>query len=233
MSDPTQNPTAQEPVPVTPPEETPAATQTDTTEGAPSQDSEYEAKLRQVEEEKSKITEERDNLKVALGQSRDKQKAEREAVNTPTPPETGLTAEQVRSLVDEMTNDKVQTIRTDIAVASFDKIIGELTSNPKEDKLIRHHYKHTVKASGIDERSIRNDLLIAKAAANVEHLKFGNQPKFDTRLSSAMSMSGGKDSGSITGPTVDLTDKDKKMLNAFGVDQKTAAQRIQKERDGR
>ena len=214
MSEETTNPTAEETTSVPTSEETKPETQVDPSDSALSQDSEYEEKLRLLEEEKSKITNERDNLKVALTESREKQKAlKAEVSQEPAKPE--VNSDQLRELVEEVTNEKVQTLRTDLAVATFDKILGQMTSHPKEKELIKHHYKHSVKSSGVDEASIRKDLILAKAAANLEHIKFGNQPQFDPRVSSAMASSGGKDAGMQTDPEERLSEADKLFKQKF------------------
>ena len=228
MSDETKNPTPQAEELAQPSEETKPVDQVEQSEEAPSQDSEYEDKLRLLEEEKSKITEERDNLKSALAENREivkalKGEASTEEKSSKSPQ---VDKDQLRQLVDEVANEKVQTLRTDLALSTFKKVLGEMTTHPKEAELIKHYYKSSIKPSGVDEDSIRFDLLLAKAAANREHIQFGNQPKFDSRVATAMSVSGGKDAGSRSKPSVDMSDKEKRLLQDFGVDPQKAAEKL-------
>ena len=195
------------------------------------QDSEYEDKLKALDERASKAEEERDNLKVALTQSRDKLKAKAATIEETAEQEkqSEIEVDKIHDIVDRVTTEKVNAIRTDLAVATFENVLNSLTDNVKERELIKQHYKQSIRPSGIDERSIRNDLVLAKAAANIEYLEFKNQPKFDSKMTTAMNMSGGKDSGLHVEKEANLSDEDTSLLKSFGVDPKEAAKKLARE----
>lgn len=181
-----------------------------------SNDSEYVEKLRLMEEERDQAQTERDNLKVALKQSREKKavvQEESESISSES-----IDEEKLQTMIAAAASAQVDTLRTDIAVASFDKVLDDLSDNTKEKELIKMHYQNSVKPTGIDEKSIRNDLQLAKAAANLNHLRYDHQPDYNATAATGMSVSGGKPANANADPIADRTDAEKRFLSNLGVD---------------
>lgn len=188
------------------------------------QDSEYDEKLRQLEVDKAKADEERDNLQKALTEARSKLKEAKEAKSEEgsEPKEPPVDYDKIKEVVEKATDAKVQQFRVDMGVATFNEELEKLTTNEKEKELIKEHYRQSIKPSGIDRDSIRHDLLLCKAAANLNHLKFGNQPDFDPKITTAMGASGGSPAKAV-GTTDNLNEDEKRFAKIYGVDEKKAA----------
>lgn len=218
MSDEEKKPEIQDNVP-DPSEETPE--EGEKTEEQSAQDSEYEAKLTSLEEEKTKADEERSNLQKALTEARTKLKeAKEQQQEGETPP--AVDYDELKKIVEEAAESKVNRLRVDMGVETFNQELEHLTANTKEKELIKEHYQHSIRPSGVDRESIRRDLLLCKAAANLNHLRFGNQPDFDPAITTALGATGGS-SQKMEARNNNLTEEEKHFAKVYGVDEKEAA----------
>lgn len=64
-------------------------------------------------------------------------------------------------------DDKItQAVRAEFTREVVDEMLGTLSSNENEKKLIRYHYENTINPSGVSRGSIEKDLRRAKLLAN-------------------------------------------------------------------
>ena len=179
-----------------------------------SDDTYYEKQIEELTASRNKVQEEKDNLLKALQQERAKAKE--------TPPESEsepaapvVDEERLAELISDVADKKFNEVRIDMALSVFEEELEKVSTNDKEKELIKMFYKTSIKPSGSDRTAIRKDLLISKAAANIDRVKFKTEDG-DVALATAMSGSGGK-AGGITKKELDLNPAEKKLLKNMGV----------------
>jgi hypothetical protein len=65
----------------------------------------------------------------------------------------------------------IATASTLVQKPTLDAMLREMSNNPQERDLIKHHYEHSIVKSGLDESSIRGDIEKAYAIANGKKLR--------------------------------------------------------------
>jgi len=187
-----------------------------------SKDTYYEKQIEELQAQLSKESEAKENLLKAVKKQREESK---EAPASEEPAQAGIDEERIAELVSKATTDKYNEMRVDMATSLFDEELEKISINEKEKQLIKLRYQKSVKPSGFDRTAIRNDLLLAKAAANIDRVKLSTDSG-DISLTTAMSGGGGKVSDAVSTPRADLSPEDKKMLRKFGVSEKDAAKKL-------
>jgi hypothetical protein len=187
-------------------------------------DTYYEEKIKELETQVTKRTEEKENLLKALQQERTKRRADKEEGET-AQPEATIDEDKIAAMVNKHADERYNEMRVDMATSIFDEELEHLTVNDKERALIKMHYRSSIKPSGFDRASIRKDLLLSKAAANIDRVKLTTD-KGDIALSTAMAGGSGKSRDLASEPSIDLNPAEEKLLKRFGVSPEEAAKSL-------
>ena len=187
-----------------------------------STDAYYEKQIEELQSELSKERETKENLLKAVKKERAESKESREPEE---PAQAAIDEDRIAELVAKATTDKYNEMRVDMATTLFEEELEKISVNEKEKQLIKLRYQKSVKPSGFDRASIRRDLLLAKAAANIDRVKLTTETG-DVSLTTAMSGGGGKVSDAVSTARVELSSDETKLLKKFGVDPKEAAKKL-------
>lgn len=168
-----------------------------------SRDAHYEEQIEKLTEQLESTEKDKSDLQIALRQERDKRreiKAKAEQAKT-------LDPEELRRIAREEAEKSLTDVRIDMAAQVFDEELDRIAVSAKEKELIKLNYRDKIRQSGVDRASIRQDLILAKAASNVDRLRFeGAEP--DAGLTTAMAGSGGKADFSGQEPEPEKTEAD-------------------------
>jgi hypothetical protein len=187
-----------------------------TTEESPksSEDAYFE---KQIEELTSRLSEketQNKGLEQALFEQREKRRKDKDEETTPEPA-AEVNEDKILELVSKATDAKYNEMRVDMATSIFEEELEKVSRNDKEKQLIKMHYRSSIKPSGFDRASIRKDLLLSKAAGNIDRVKLSTDAG-DISLTTVMSGGGGKMAGAVTSPTVDVSPEEELFLKRYG-----------------
>ena len=102
--------------------------------------------------------------------------------------------------VKEVIREELISFKREMSSERIDETISELTDNPDEVALIKHHYENSIKPTGFDKESIAIDIKKAYTLANAQKvLKQNNELK--EALKAKKTISGGT-GGSSAGKAV-------------------------------
>lgn len=178
---------------------------------------------KQYEEELSKLRQERDNYKIAFQEERSKRKTEENVDGEPAEPQTkpAFDPEDIRKKVGEEMDRKLSAFKLEQAKNLMTEELKKISQNPKEQELIMEHYKRTIRPSGIDQESIRRDLLLCKAAANLKRVSLIESDETGVESATALySQGAGKVSEAEAVASHNLTAEEKSFLKKYGVSEK-------------
>jgi len=166
-----------------------------------------------LEEEKAKTKRAEDKIvKMKKTQSKETPPVEEEDERSDEDRVAAMVKEQVQQIADG--------VREEIVSSELEDLLGEVSSNPDEQKLIEHVYNNRVVKSGYTRAAMRADLIDAKLLAN-KSLLLKNNKEMSEALKSKSTLSSAPNFGSGSRKTEEPTDEfnaeERKMLAKFGV----------------
>lgn len=189
-------------------------------EESSSDDNEYAAQLEELQAQLDKEKAKSKNYKTALQRERSKKDQEEELEEVSQPKEDPSILEDRLKKLEELQDQKMADMRVELASQIFEEELSSLSSNPKEQELMREHYRSSIKSSGLTRSAIRKDLQLCKAAANMHRIQFGQDPEGAKGFTTAMSAGGAGRPPASEGQRPKLTEEEEKFLKKFGVDPK-------------
>lgn len=139
-------------------------------------------------------------------------------------PDEDEEAEEVPTVdIEEMIKREVGKIGADLQRNTVEDIISSYTDNPDERALIRTVYQNQILKSGFDRASIEQDLGAAYAIANKPKLAKVMAEAIrakDNRAPQGMGGGGHRIEGDVPTEDPQLSDADKKFMNAWGITNK-------------
>ena len=127
---------------------------------APKTETDYNAILQQEIAARMKAEEERDNYRRGLLKAKGK-----------TIEDDEMEEKTIGEVIKEEISKGLSEIKGSLAKSSLSSILGQITTNPDERKLIQYYYDNRIVKSGVDEDSIRRDLEDSRAMANKHKLE--------------------------------------------------------------
>jgi hypothetical protein len=197
-----------------------------TTEESPesSEDAYFEKQIEKLTSRLSEKEEQNKGLEKALFEQREKRRKDKDEETDPAPA-VEVDEDKILDLVSKATDAKYNEMRVDMATSIFEEELEKVSRNDKEKQLIKMHYRSSIKPSGFDRASIRKDLLLSKAAGNIDRVKLSTDAG-DVSLTTVMSGGGGKMSGAVSQPYVALSPEEEKLLERYGSSAKEYAKRV-------
>lgn len=125
-------------------------------------DIDYEAELRRAEAE-------RDNYKQGMLNAKDELKRRKAAVEPAEPVQADEPS--AIDLIRQAVREEVAPLRTEMLTDTVANLVGGITNNPAEQKLVLFHYHNTINKSGTSKDAIIRDLQMAQAIANQGRLR--------------------------------------------------------------
>lgn len=151
---------------------------------APEGQVDYKAEL-------EKIKQERDNYKQGMLNAKERLKENRGDDNE-------IDEDKFNRLVDE----KINSLRGDINLATVDTILSNLSTNPDEQALIKEHYNSSIVKTGSSIDAIKSDLQNAKLLANRSKILNENN-ELKEALISKNTISSGMSGSNMDKPSLD------------------------------
>ena len=144
------------------------------------------APVEQSEESKPEIdyVAELDKAKAKLekaGNTIEKIKKENKELKTDDDDEYIDYQEEIDKQVAAKVAEKMDSVRTDLASDTIESTLENLSANPDERALIKHHYNNSLKSTGFSHQAIMQDLQNARLLANRQTLS-----KENTELKAAL-----------------------------------------------
>lgn len=124
--------------------------------------------------------------------------------------------DRVAALVKEQVAAISTGIRSEIISSEIDDLINELSSNPDEQRLIKHVYENRIKASGFSRAEIRDDILNAKVLANRDSIVKTNKElaaALHSRATTSTSANSSTDSRVTDAPTTTYSADEQRLLD--------------------
>ena len=109
----------------------------------------------------------------------------------------------------------------------FERALGELSSNDKEQQLIKYHYENTIQPSGNMREDLENAKLLANRKRLVSQLNEAIRSARSSETTSQSSSSGQKPTSKQK--EVVLPDRELGLIRGLGLDEKKVKEEISKE----
>jgi len=126
--------------------------------------------------------------------------------------------EDIRSVIKE----ELKSFKNDISSDFIDDVINNITDNQSERDLIKYHYENSIKQSGFDKNSIKNDIRKAFAISNEKRILQKTEELKAALKSKNTISSGNSESSASSGIEKSdypdkLSDKDIAFLKSQGI----------------
>lgn len=128
--------------------------------------------------------------------------------------------DRVAQIVKEQIVKIKDQVRSEIVQSEVEELLGEISSNPDEQALIKHIYENRLQRSGFTRSSIREDLINAKVLANRDTLLKSNKELSEAlRSKSSLQTTANFSSGTrdVKKPEMQLSTEEKALLARYGV----------------